>query len=243
MSHTSVIVLNINPNANSKPITITELINYFLITATVLSAIFALLNVILKIKQKIKSSPYFEFGIKQEIKCERSDVNYACECAHKFKLHIIGEKQVINEIFPRIKWQHLCGTLLICCVINRCKVASASLILPRQQMSIITSGEYQTYQIGFNHIPMFEESKNILWDKSFVSNIVRIDTDTQGNCSQPWLTPLGLITDRPTIINIYDKCKILINVHIRQTSNETLFDICSFNETELQLLINHTRLC
>ena len=238
-----ILLVNHNPTDPGTQETKWEIFNYFLIGLTVVTGIIAVIQVFIKVRSRIMKSPKIFYGLNKELKCEGYEKRIICECTHNYKLHITGKIETIKEIFPKVKFTHICAGILIACLLHKCKVTKAELILPKQHMSIVTQGTPQTHQIGFNNVPYFKQTENFFWNKGYTSEIIGIEVDTFGNCSNPWISPLGLVKDRMMEIKFNERCTITLPMHVRETHNESQIRICSYDMKNLENFISYALKC
>src|SRR3977135_2614170 len=168
---TEILVVNLN-NLDTPPLTLWSIFNYILISLTIITASLALGQFLLKLNKKAKRSTLTGYGLKAEMKNKKPNQISVCKCRHKYKIHTSGLPQVISALFPKIKYSHVCGGVMIVCLIRRC--CNSELILPKEKFTLITNGSTQLHQIGFNGIPIFHETQNFLWDKGYTQNLINI---------------------------------------------------------------------
>jgi hypothetical protein len=223
MATSQTLALNINNSPPSDPLTSAQIFNYFLITLSVITGLVCIIQFMMKMNQKAKRSPLISYGLQSAVKNVALERNLVCDCTHNYKLHISGAAAAITAIFPKLKYSHLCQGLVFACLIRKCRT---DLILPKQELNLMTSGAYKTYQVGFNSVPLWQETNNILWTKGFTNHITNIEVLTHGNCSRPWKTPTSLVYDIPIQI-LYFQFRMQVKFHIRHTSNPAFINFCT----------------
>ena len=234
-------MFNLNPPSPPDPITSWAIFNYFLITLSVVTGLIALLQVSFKISAKLKRSPLLFYGLDDTIRNKGAESRSLCNCVHKYKLHITGKSNVLNRIFPRIQYSHVCYGLLIICLVRRC--CKAELILPKTQLNIRTHGVPRTYQIGFSPIPKMYQTDNYLWDLGLISEVIRIETESQKDCDHPWISPHSLVESQEIKVNYMGNCSTIIYMHLRQTNQPTMYHFCTYALNTATRMVEQIKRC
>ena len=164
--------------------------------------------------------------MEKSIRNQKSETSLLCACNHKFKLHITGKSETLKRIFPKINYSHICAGILIICLMRKC--TKAELILPKTQLNIETYDTPITYQIGFSPVPIWNQTENILWEMGFVTDIIRIDIETQSDCENLWISPNAVVQDEKITFNYMGNCSKTVEMHVRQTSQPDMVKFCTF---------------
>ena len=234
-----ILIMNI-VNTEISTFTTPQIINYFLIFLSATTGLICLGQFLYKANKKARQSPLIRYGLQAEIKNRKLEKRLLCACSHKYKPHVSGQPTVVMHIFPQLKYTHICAGILYACLIRKCHT---ELILQRQELKIINHHTVKTFQIGFNAIPIWKETNNLLWEQGFTDNIINIEVRNQNNCKHPWRTPASLLQDT-SILVWHNHCVTSGKIHVRavQNSPDKLY-FCAFNQTKFNLFLQSAHNC